>query len=219
MPFLCRVAKKWRKKRRQGVPPWIPLSVPRYREKQERSHKLSLYPAPRQTPRAAGRKRKASLFPVGDGPWTSRLKTQCRANGASRRHPLPVKQSSWSGWGWGPAACGSYCVKQRIFSPYSDRRSRPGYTLVSSIKVLEGVWGNFFQEVPPQFLILITSTSSAHSHPQGNRKPPYRPCTGHRRGGTFPGRGRLDWRPRGRKSPYDSEWQRPRRESIAYSPR
>ena len=44
--------------------------------------------------------------------------------------------------------------------PHSDRRSCPGYAPVSSLKVLEGVWGNFFQEVPPRALFILLLTSS-----------------------------------------------------------
>ena len=72
----------------------------------------------------------------------------------------------WSGWGWGPAACDSYCIKQSIFFPIQRQKRLFGQTfLFLPLKFLKGRGGTSFQKFPhipfvPYFNFFGPSTSS-----------------------------------------------------------
>jgi hypothetical protein len=68
MPFLCRSTKKWRKKGNQDVPSWISLSVPLFKEKQEKKYKLLLHHSPPCHHERQAEKAKSFLFEI----WLSK---------------------------------------------------------------------------------------------------------------------------------------------------
>ena len=86
-------------------------------------------------------------------------------------------------------------------------------------KFLKECGGTSVKKFPHILVPVLILASSVRSRPPKNRMLPYRPCKGHRPRGTSPAHVPPDWHPRDRKIPCDTEWQRPRRASVAYSPR